>query len=100
VRPVEPETNALAALLGGRVDIATFFSPSALSGLAIMLSDVRQSQGIASSLTDVLAQLTVACIGPATAKAADSLGVRVDIIPEEHTIEGMCEALQKYLNKR
>jgi uroporphyrinogen-III synthase len=38
----------------------------------------------------------VACIGPTTADAAHDLGVRVDIVAEEHTIEGLVDTLVKW----
>jgi uroporphyrinogen III methyltransferase/synthase len=37
--------------------------------------------------------ITIACIGPVTAQTAEEFGLRVDVMPEEHTIAGLVEAL-------
>jgi uroporphyrinogen-III synthase len=36
----------------------------------------------------------VACIGPVTARTAARLGIRVDVVAEEHTVAGLVEALK------
>jgi uroporphyrinogen III methyltransferase/synthase len=41
----------------------------------------------------------VACIGPVTAKTAEDHGLRVDITAEEHTIEGLIQALRRSLGR-
>ncbi|MCX6030913.1 MAG: uroporphyrinogen-III C-methyltransferase [Chloroflexi bacterium] len=88
VRPATAEPGALAALLGGQIQVVTFASPSALDGLATLLGD--------RTLADVLTPLCVACIGPTTADAARDLGVRVDLTPEEHTVAGMVDELVRW----
>jgi len=35
-----------------------------------------------------------ACIGPITAKTAEELGLPVDLVAEEYTVEGMVRALK------
>jgi uroporphyrinogen-III synthase len=35
----------------------------------------------------------VACIGPITAKTAEELGLRVDVVASEYTVEGLVRAL-------
>lgn len=37
---------------------------------------------------------TVACIGPVTAKAARDAGLRVDVVAQEYTVEGLLNALE------
>ena len=44
----------------------------------------------------LLSPLTVACIGPTTAATARQLGVRVDVVAPEHTIDGLVDALVAY----
>jgi uroporphyrinogen III methyltransferase/synthase len=88
VRPAEPDPVALSALLNGGLEVTTFTSPSSLTSLTRMIND--------QPLADVLSPLTVACIGPTTAEAAHNLGVRVDIVAEEHTIEGLVDTLVKW----
>ena len=85
IRPAEPDPVSLSTLLNQDVDLATFTSPPSLTSLANMLGD--------RPIAEVLSPLAVACIGPRTAQAARQLGVRVDIVPAQHTIEGLLEAL-------
>jgi uroporphyrinogen-III synthase len=88
VQSAEPHSIGLAALLSGEVDVATFISPSGLTGLATILNGHK--------LSDVLAPLTVACIGPATADTAHALGVRVDLVAKKHTVDGLIESLLEW----
>lgn len=41
-----------------------------------------------------LAHLTLACIGPATARALERHGLRADLVPREYVAEGLLEALR------
>jgi uroporphyrinogen III methyltransferase/synthase len=88
IRPAELDPVALSALLNGCLEVTTFTSPSSLTSLTEMLNS--------RPLADVLSPLTVACIGPTTADAAHDLGVRVDIVAEEPTIEGLVDTLVKW----
>jgi uroporphyrinogen III methyltransferase/synthase len=85
LRPAEPDPVALSILLQQKVDLVTFTSPPSLTYLAKMIED--------RPISDVLAALAVACIGPRTDQAARQLGVHVDIVPAQHTIEGLLEAV-------
>jgi uroporphyrinogen-III synthase len=88
VQSAEPDLAALSALLDGNLDVATFTSRCGVTLLTKMLEN--------RPVADVLSPLTVACISPTTANAARALGVRVDVVPEEHTIEGLVDALVKW----
>jgi uroporphyrinogen-III synthase len=37
--------------------------------------------------------MLVACIGPVTASTAQELGIRVDVVAREHTIQGLVDAI-------
>jgi uroporphyrinogen III methyltransferase/synthase len=87
VVPKGPFPEALAELREGRIDIVTFTSSSTVRNLGTMLD------GDLASLDGTL----VACIGPITAQAARSLGLRVDIVAEEYTVEGLVRALKEYV---
>lgn len=87
-QPAEPNPVALRMLLAGEIQIATFFSPSALHGLAAMLNEHR--------LAEVLAPIAVACIGLTTAEAARQLGVRVDVVPQQPSAQELISALVKW----
>jgi uroporphyrinogen-III synthase len=85
ILPVKPHPVALASLLDGGVDIATFVSPSGVTGLAAMLDG--------QLFTDVPSPLRAACLGPATANAARAVKLQVDVVTRKHTIDGLLEAL-------
>jgi uroporphyrinogen III methyltransferase/synthase len=90
--PADPDPIVLSALLSGRLDVATFASSSSVSLLARMLND--------RPVADVLAPLTVACISPIIAAAAQALGVRVDLVAEEPTAEALVGALNTWRLKQ
>lgn len=50
----------------------------------------------APDLKNLLAGVTVACIGPITAGTAEDMGLDVDVVAEKYTIEGLVEAILKY----
>jgi uroporphyrinogen-III synthase len=78
--PATPAAAALDALRAG-VDVITFTSSSTVRNF------VAQTAGL--SYGDPL----IACIGPVTAATARELGLRVDVVAREYTIEGLLEAL-------
>ena len=79
------DTEALAELQRG-VDVVTLTSPSTAQGLAELAGD----------LVD-LDSLHTVCIGPVTADSARGLGFRVVATAETHTIEGLVQAVGRYL---
>jgi uroporphyrinogen III methyltransferase/synthase len=66
-----------------RADVVTFTSSSTVQGFVYNLADAPQ----------LLNRKFVATIGPITAKTALGLGIRVDAIPDEYTIEGLLGVL-------
>jgi uroporphyrinogen III methyltransferase / synthase len=90
ILPAEPNPQALAALLNAEMDVVTFFSPSAVTGLAARLAQ----EG--SQLAQVLAGITVACIGPTTAQAGRELGLQITLVPDTPGVEGMLNALIRH----
>ena len=74
--------QAKAALEQG-VDAATFTSSSTVRNLMQMLDGDRGS----------LESSTIACIGPATAATAREFGLRVDLVAENHDVQGLVDAL-------
>ncbi len=84
-RTVTPANAAGDArkLLSQGVDAITFTSSSTVRNLVGIL------EGDKSPLENAL----IACIGPVTAGAARELGLRVDLEADEHTVEGLVEAL-------
>lgn len=72
-------------VLGEEIDIATFTSSSTVRNFMQTLSGLDP--------TEVLKGTRIACIGPITAQTAQELGLRVDIVATEHTIEGLVKAI-------
>jgi uroporphyrinogen III methyltransferase/synthase len=91
-RTLKPETDldSLRDLLA-RVTVATFTSSSTVRNLAAMANDVGLDP------PQALAQATVACIGPITAGTARDIGLPVHVVAEEYTIDGLLEALLRYV---
>lgn len=83
----KPIPAAYDALRAG-VDVLTFTSSSSVRNFLAL------TQGL-----DYGAPL-VACIGPVTAATARELGLRVNVVPEEYTIEGLVEKLKAYCAMR
>ncbi len=79
------DEDALAELRRG-VDVVTLTSPSTARGLVELAAD----------LVD-LDSLHTVCIGPVTAEAARQLGFRVVATAETHTIEGLVQAVGRYI---
>jgi uroporphyrinogen-III synthase len=59
--------------------------------LAAMLNGDLEALGTRHS---ALGTPLVACIGPITAKTAEELGLRVDVVASEYTVEGLVRAIK------
>ncbi|NLG74139.1 MAG: uroporphyrinogen-III C-methyltransferase [Chloroflexi bacterium] len=90
---IEPP-DSLTELIAGEADVVTFFSPAAVRGLTNMLAQ----QGCDPVRT--LNSFTTACVGPTTAQAARTAGLRVDIVAAEQSVEGMCQALAQWVAEK
>jgi uroporphyrinogen III methyltransferase/synthase len=76
-------------LLAGEIDITTFTSSSTVKHLVSLLG----------AEWEAVNRTRVACIGPVTAATAAQLGVRVDVVAQEHTIPGLVHAIIGYYRK-
>ncbi|HEY6798788.1 MAG TPA: bifunctional uroporphyrinogen-III C-methyltransferase/uroporphyrinogen-III synthase [Kineosporiaceae bacterium] len=83
VRAAPPPAEVREAIKTGKFDAVVFTSSST----------VRNLVGIAGKPH---AATVVACIGPATAKAAQEHGLRVDVLPSEPSSEALVTALAEY----
>lgn len=72
----------------GKIDAITFTSPSAVSNFVTRL---KKEEG---NLDDTR-QVPIACIGPSTHKRANSEKMLRVFSPEEHTLHGLLDALNK-----
>lgn len=81
----DPLDEAWQRLQAGQIDVATFTASSTVRNFIEMLDDDNAGA--------ILDTATVACIGPITAGTAREHGIRVDVVAEEHTIDGLIEAI-------
>ena len=91
-RTVVPEASrdrARAAIRSG-IDVATFTSSSTVRNLLRLLDDDAHS----------LVDTKIACIGPTTASTAGRLGLKVDIVANTPTIDGLVQALVEHFAMR
>jgi uroporphyrinogen III methyltransferase/synthase len=83
--PQAPDAEGLRRLRDGEIDIATFASSASVRNLIEMLG------GDAGPLRRV----AIAVIGPITADAVRSAGLTVDVMPDEHTIPALADAIAR-----
>lgn len=88
---VETENAAEVAhmLMNHDIDIVTFTSSSTARNFVKSLDQTGQPW------RDGISQVTVACIGPLTARAAEELGLAPDVVAVDYTIDGMLTAIQQ-----
>jgi uroporphyrinogen-III synthase len=85
--------NLPVLLKTGNVDAITFASPSAVSGFA------QRMQVEAGGIPD-LGEVTIACIGPSTRRAALDYDLPVHVMPTSYTLENLVDAMEVYFDAR
>jgi uroporphyrinogen-III synthase len=83
--PAIPDARGLTELRRG-VDAITFTSSSTVRNFVALVGQ--------SSIDDL--QSAIACIGPITAQTAREVGLRVDVMAREYTMDGLVAALEDY----
>lgn len=86
-RTLRPAPEGDLRELLATITVATFTSSSTVRNLAAMAADAGLD------LVAALSSATVACIGPITAATARDLGLAVDVVAGEYTIDGLVAAL-------
>lgn len=87
--PVSQNLEELKERLKKReIDLITFTSSSTVKNFKKLFTE--------EEARDLMAHVTVACIGPITADTARELGFDVALTPEEYTIDGLCNAIEKH----
>jgi len=92
VKPSLPDPLVVDQLVSGQIDVVTFFSPSGLYGL----TEILKAAGQPTPLVEILAPLSVACIGPTTEKTALEMGIEAEIVAREHTSAGLVREMVKW----
>ncbi|MDI3481376.1 MAG: uroporphyrinogen methyltransferase / synthase [Tepidanaerobacteraceae bacterium] len=83
--PNYEKRDRLVRELDRGIDIAIFTSPSTF----------RSIQVLAGESIEKIKSARIAAIGPTTKKAIEKEGFKVDIMPEEHTLEGIIREILK-----
>ena len=89
-----PALGLIEALGRGEVDAVTFTSASTGRNLY----EIANAHASSAELEEGLRGAVVAAIGPATSEALKELGVRVDVVPSEHSTDALIGALVEKLN--
>jgi uroporphyrinogen III methyltransferase/synthase len=84
----EGEPDIYRMLLERRIDVVTFTSASAVRNFVRVLG--------AEPAADLLRATVVATIGPITAEAATQAGIATTIMPAQHTIPALVDAIVTY----
>ena len=92
VVPDNVDRGRIAAMLTGSADCIAFTSSSTVKNLALLFDT--------QDLSEVLAGITVACIGDITAQTASEHGLHTEIQPDQFTIPALALAIADYFAKR
>ena len=76
--------------LGSGIDAVTFTSSSTVHNLVDMLNGNKS----------LLQTFPLICIGPTTAATAKELGLKIDLVAQDHTVEGLVNAVVEYFAAR
>jgi uroporphyrinogen-III synthase len=90
VRPEGAKDEIRAMLEKGDIHMVTFTSSSTVSNFMEMFEEEGDR------LLQWMEKLTVACIGPVTAKTAQERGLSARITPSDYTIEALAQAIVDY----
>lgn len=88
---VKPDSNQhqLSTLFkDSAIDMITFTSPSTVDNFLALLKG--------RSIFKEILKTKVACIGPITAQRADKKGLKVDIVPDEYTVDALTRAIVEF----
>ncbi|MCW3998845.1 MAG: uroporphyrinogen-III synthase [Candidatus Bathyarchaeota archaeon] len=87
----EPVKKFIAELCAGKVDYTILMSTNGVK----YLFEAAQGIGQTQMLHEGLAKSCVMAVGPKTAEAIQALGLRVDLVPQKYSGEGLLEALKE-----
>jgi uroporphyrinogen III methyltransferase/synthase len=88
--PTEVDSQALAAIKNGRLDVITFASSKTVRNFCQLLAQAGDEW------QEWIASVTIASIGPQTSATCNELLGRVEIEATEYTLEGLIEAIANY----
>jgi uroporphyrinogen-III synthase len=92
VRPASDVDRIKKLFIERKVAAVTFTSSSTVNNFIEMVGQ--------SEYKSLMAGVTVACIGPVTARTAVEHGMAVDVMPKDYTIPALVDAMVEYFKKR
>jgi uroporphyrinogen III methyltransferase/synthase len=92
VKPDHDKAPVKALLESGKIHMVTFTSSSTVTNFMDMFRLEK------NELKAWMKAVTVACIGPITAKTAEENGLSVAVIPDEYTIEALTRAILSHFS--
>jgi uroporphyrinogen III methyltransferase/synthase len=92
VRPASDVERVKKLFQDRRIAAVTFTSSSTVNNFVEMVGK--------SEYKTLMNGVTVACIGPVTAKTAAEYGMNVDIMPKDYTIPALVDAMVEYYKKK
>ncbi len=89
IEPEERKSSVIREMLKNKeIDVITFTSSSTVTNFLKVFND--------QEISDLISNVTIACIGPITAKTAEKYGLKTSIIPENYTIEAFSDAIADF----
>jgi uroporphyrinogen III methyltransferase/synthase len=92
IKPDYDTTKVIELLENNAIDMVTFTSSSTVTNFVEMF----EKKG---SLNKLIKKVSIACIGPITAKTAEQNGLLTSIMPAEYTIEALTESIIDYFSE-
>ncbi len=86
VTPAQDGADWRQLLVDHRIHVVTFTSSSTVRNFVTMLGGV-------DAVRSLMQSVTIACIGPITAKTAEEYSLTVSIMPKENTVPALVEAI-------
>jgi uroporphyrinogen III methyltransferase/synthase len=91
VRPASDVERIKKLFIEKKIAAVTFTSSSTVNNFIEMVGK--------SEYKSLIEGVTVACIGPVTAKTAGEYGMKVDVMPKDYTIPALVDAMVEYFGK-
>ncbi|MCH8208581.1 MAG: uroporphyrinogen-III synthase, partial [Nitrospinae bacterium] len=74
----------------GSLDVIAFTASSTVKNFMELMGE---------DCKDELKKIAIACIGPITAQTAQDLGLKVDVVPTDYTIESLVQAIEDFYSE-
>ena len=87
IAPKQSDSSFLRRLDEGSIDVITFTSSSTVINFLDRLDKKYHEK---------LYGITIACIGPITQKTAEERGLKVSIVPDQYTLDGLISAIDNH----